>query len=76
MALVGVYDVRQHLDDVLMPIIRQWKVFERNDFSPSGEATREKLAEFLADLDAQATKFEQMRDARNERRARKAEAQS
>mgnify|MGYP003330662812 CR=1 FL=1 len=74
MALVGVYDARQHLDDVLMPILRQWKVFERTDFSPAGEATRENLAEFLAELEAQAAKFEQMRDARNERRARKAEA--
>jgi acyl-[acyl-carrier-protein] desaturase len=69
MALAGVYDARQHLDDVLLPILRQWNIFDRTDFGPAGEAKREELAEFLAELEAQASKFEQMRDARRARQS-------
>jgi acyl-[acyl-carrier-protein] desaturase len=32
-------------------------VFERTDFGPEGEKAREELAQFLAGLDEQATKF-------------------
>ena len=71
MALAGVYDARQHLDDVIQPILRQWNIFERTDFGPAGEAKREELAVFLADLETQASKFEQMRDARRARAAAK-----
>ncbi len=69
MALAGVYDARQHLDDVLLPILRQWNIFDRTDFGPAGEAKREELAEFLTELEAQASKFEQMRDARRARQS-------
>ena len=71
MALAGVYDARQHLDEVIQPILRQWNIFERNDFGPAGEAKREELAVFLADLETQASKFEHMRDARRARVAAK-----
>lgn len=69
MALAGVYDARQHLDDVIQPILRQLNIFERNDFGSVGEAKREELAGFLEGLEVQATKFEQMRDARRARAA-------
>jgi acyl-[acyl-carrier-protein] desaturase len=61
-AKAGIYDLRLHHDEVVSPILRTWKVFERSDFGPGGEQAREELAVFLADLDAQATKFVESRE--------------
>ena len=62
-AVEGIYDLRQHKDEVLMPVLRHWKVFERTDLGPEGEKARDQVAEFLEDLEATASKFEQKRDA-------------
>jgi acyl-[acyl-carrier-protein] desaturase len=62
MAKHGIYDLRQHLEEVVWPVLRKWKVFEREDFTGQGENKREELAAFLEDLERQATKFEEMRD--------------
>jgi len=56
-AKAGIYDPRLHYDEVVSPILRTWKVFERTDFGPEGEKAREELAQFLTGLDEQATKF-------------------
>jgi acyl-[acyl-carrier-protein] desaturase len=61
-AKAGIYDLRLHHDDVVMPVLRFWKVFTRTDFGAAGEQAREELATFLAALDAQATKFIDQRD--------------
>ena len=53
------------------PILRTWKVFERSDFGPEGEQAREQLAQFLAGLDAQATKFVESRERMRARMAAK-----
>ncbi|MGI5170265.1 acyl-ACP desaturase [Spirillospora sp. CA-253888] len=68
-ANAGIYDLRLHHDDVLVPVLRQWKVFDRTDLSGDGETAREELAGFLEGLDAAATRFEARRQ---ERRARQA----
>ncbi|GAA5086875.1 hypothetical protein GCM10023319_34520 [Nocardia iowensis] len=47
MAKHGIYDMRQHLDEVIMPVLRLRKVFERNDFTARGEQARERLDAFL-----------------------------
>ncbi|QNG18062.1 acyl-ACP desaturase [Rhodococcus triatomae] len=62
MAKHGIYDLRQHLDDVISPVLRKWNFFDRTDFGPEGEQVRDRMATFLEDLDAQATKFEASRD--------------
>lgn len=62
MAKHGIYDLGQHLDEVLMPVIRKWRIFERNDFTPEGERRRDQLAAYLANLESQVAKFEQQRD--------------
>ena len=49
-------------DDVISPVLRAWKVFERTDLGPEGEKAREELAQFMVGLDAQATKFVESRD--------------
>jgi acyl-[acyl-carrier-protein] desaturase len=61
-AKAGIYDLRLHHDDVVSPVLRAWKVFERTDFGPAGEKARDELAEFLKGLDAQATRFVEMRE--------------
>ena len=38
-AVGGVYDPRIHLDDVVMPVLKKWRIFEREDFT--GEAARD-----------------------------------
>ncbi|MFI6865912.1 acyl-ACP desaturase [Nocardia sp. NPDC050406] len=63
MAKHGIYDLRQHLEEVLMPVIRQWNVFGRNDFTTRGEQARERLAVYLADLEqVRIPRFEEQRD--------------
>src|SRR5689334_18463730 len=66
-AKAGIYDLRLHHDEVIMPVLRAWNVFDRTDLGPDGERARAELAAFLEALDAQATKFV---DRRAEQRAR------
>ncbi|GAA4489529.1 acyl-ACP desaturase [Rhodococcus olei] len=73
MAKHGIYDLRQHIDEVVMPVLRKWKIFERTDFTGAGEASREELSAFLDNLGVQATKFEEQRDRMLAREARKRE---
>jgi acyl-[acyl-carrier-protein] desaturase len=72
-AKAGIYDLRIHHDEVIQPMMRQWKVFERTDLDPAAEKARETLAQFLVELDAQATRQEEVRARAN---ARLAAAQS
>jgi acyl-[acyl-carrier-protein] desaturase len=62
MAIDGIYDLRQHRDDVVMPVLRYWKVFDVEGLSAEGEQARNELSAFLDDLDAQASRFEDKRD--------------
>jgi len=69
----GIYDLRQHLDDVVQPVLRKWRIFERTDFGARGEDLREQLDRFLVDLEAQAVRFEESRDRALARQARREE---
>ncbi|OZF52805.1 acyl-ACP desaturase [Rhodococcus sp. 14-1411-2a] len=48
----GIYDLRRHLDDVLRPLLSQWRIFERTDLG-AGARSRDQLADYLDHLDAQ-----------------------
>jgi acyl-[acyl-carrier-protein] desaturase len=61
-AKAGIYDLRLHHDEVLMPVLRFWKIFTREDFGAEGEQAREELSQFLGLLDAQATRFVEQRE--------------
>ncbi len=63
MAIAGVYDIRQHKDDVVAPVLRFWNVFEIEGLDAEGEAARTELANFLEELEKQALRFEDKRDA-------------
>jgi acyl-[acyl-carrier-protein] desaturase len=72
-AKAGIYDLRLHHDEVVSPVLRHWEVFERSDLGPDGERAREELAAFLEGLDAQATRFVEMRERQRARAAAKGE---
>lgn len=76
MAKHGIYDLRQHLEEVVMPVLRKWRIFERDDFTAEGERTREGLAEFLEKLGQDVLKFEEQRDRMLAREAKKREQQA
>lgn len=61
-AKAGIYDLPQHLDDVVNPVLKKWNIFERNDFGPEGERTRDELAVFLSDLSGKVERFERSRE--------------
>ncbi|WAC90130.1 acyl-ACP desaturase [Mycobacterium sp. Aquia_213] len=73
MAKHGIYDPRQHLDDVVTPNLRKWRIFKRDDFTSRGEQRREQLAAYLEGLQRQVIKFEEQRDRLLARQARKEE---
>ncbi|MCP2315581.1 acyl-[acyl-carrier-protein] desaturase [Nocardia amikacinitolerans] len=58
----GIYDLRQHLDEVVMPVLRVWKVFKREDFTARGERSREELGEYLDKLARDVVRFEEQRE--------------
>ena len=62
-ALAGIYDMKQHLDDVVAPVLRAWNIFEREDLSGDGAAAREELNVFLAKAGEDASRFIEKRDA-------------
>ncbi|CAN5697165.1 acyl-ACP desaturase [soil metagenome] len=69
MAIAGVYDIRQHRDDVVAPVLRFWNVFEIEGLDAEGEKARTELADFMAELEKQALRFEDKRDALKARMA-------
>jgi acyl-[acyl-carrier-protein] desaturase len=70
-ALAGIYDLRQHRDEVLQPVLRQWDVFGRTDLTGEGEKAREQLAAHMDELESQAARFEERREARRLRQEAK-----
>jgi acyl-[acyl-carrier-protein] desaturase len=68
-AMAGIYDLKLHHDEVVMPVLRFWKVFDRTDLGPRGQAARDELAAFLGRLDEQATRFVTRREEAAAKRA-------
>ena len=68
-ALAGIYDLRQHRDEVVVPVLRQWDVFSVTGLDADGEVARDEIAEHLDALERNAARFEEKRDARAARLA-------
>jgi acyl-[acyl-carrier-protein] desaturase len=66
-ALAGIYDLSQHIDEVVWPVLRAWKIFERNDFTGVGLAARDELATFLEKVGKEAATFNDKREIHFER---------
>jgi acyl-[acyl-carrier-protein] desaturase len=58
-AKAGIYDLRVHRDEVLLPILRHWDIFELTGLDAAAEDARRRLAEHLDRLDAAARRFEE-----------------
>ena len=72
-AVGGVYDPRIHLDDVVMPILRKWRIFEREDFTGEGARLRDDLGRIIKELEDACEKFEIAKQRRQERERKMAE---
>ena len=58
-AKAGIYDLRVHRDEILMPVIKYWGVFELTGLDAAAEEARRRLAEHLDKLDVAAKRFEE-----------------
>ncbi|HET6291578.1 MAG TPA: acyl-ACP desaturase [Amycolatopsis sp.] len=68
-AKAGIYDLRIHHDEVIWPLLRQWRIFELEGLGEVGEKARDELDQFLKALDTQASRFEERRAAAEARAA-------
>jgi acyl-[acyl-carrier-protein] desaturase len=66
-ALAGIYDLQQHLDDVVAPVLRAWKIFERNDLTGDGLKARDELKAFMDETYKAAATFNDKREVHFER---------
>lgn len=57
-AKARIYDLRSHRDEVLLPVIKHWGIFELQGLDAAAEEARRRLADHLEKLDIAATKFE------------------
>ena len=69
----GVYDPRIHLDDIVMPVLKKWRIFEREDFTGEGAKLRDELAKHVEELEDTCEKFEIAKERRLERERKVAE---
>ena len=58
-AKAGIYDLRVHREQVLLPILRHWRVFELTGLDAAAEDARRRLHEHLEQLDRAAKRFEE-----------------
>ncbi|KPG48821.1 acyl-ACP desaturase [Mycobacteroides immunogenum] len=72
----GVYDPQSHLDEVVMPVLRKWRIFERDDISGDAEWYREDLARVVSDLKKTSADFEEVKAKYLDRQAKRAERQA
>jgi acyl-[acyl-carrier-protein] desaturase len=61
-ANAGIYTPTQHLVEVLRPVLRHWKVFERTDLTAEGEQAREALEAKLGKLTLVSSRFEERQE--------------
>src|SRR3978361_278506 len=72
-AVGGVYDPRIHLDDVVKPVLKKWRIFEREDFTGEAAEMRDDLAELVNELEDTCQKFEIAKERSLERERKEAE---
>lgn len=62
MAKAGIYDLRIHHDQVLLPVLfTHWKIDKLSGLSDEAERARDGISDFLAILDATAERYESKR---------------
>ncbi len=58
-ARAGIYDIRVHRDEVVLPILRHWRIFELTNLNAAAEEARNRLTEHLDKLEAMARRLEE-----------------
>ena len=76
MAIGGIYNLRIHHDEVLLPVLRFLKAMNLSGLGPEGRKAQEELGRFLGGLDNEARLFEERLAARRARAEARAAAQS
>ena len=69
----GVYDPRIHLDEVVMPVLKKWRIFEREDFTGEAARMRDDLGRLIKELEEACDKFEVSKQRQLERTPKLAE---
>ena len=59
MALAGIYDLRIHRDEVVIPLVLKLRLFELTGLFPGAEAPRAQLGTFLEDMEGSARRLEE-----------------
>jgi acyl-[acyl-carrier-protein] desaturase len=72
-AVGGVYDPRIHLNEVVMPVLKKWRIFERDDFTGEAAWMRDDLGVLIKELEEAGDKFEVSKQRYREREARRIE---
>lgn len=72
-AVGGIYDPRIHLDEVVMPVLKRWRIFEREDFTGEAARMRDDLALLVKELEEASDKFDESKQRYLEREARRTE---
>lgn len=62
-ASAGIYDLRIHHDQVLVPLLRHWRVWELTGLDDAAEQARTRVGDFLHGLDTLASRWEEKRAA-------------
>ena len=60
----GVYDPRIHLEDIVMPVLKKWRIFERDDFTGEAAHLQEDLGRHVQELQDTVEKFEIAKERR------------
>lgn len=61
-ALGGIYDLKQHKEGVLLPLIEYWKLYERDNLDENAEKALKDLTEYLKNLDKFINDFEERKE--------------
>ncbi len=72
-AVGGVYDPRIHLNEVVMPVLKKWRIFERDDFTGEAAWMRDDLGVLVKELEQAGDKFDESKHRYLEREARRTE---
>lgn len=72
-AVGGVYDPHIHLHEVVLPVLRKWRIFEREDFTGEAAEMRDDLGALVSELEEACEKFETSKQRYLAREARKDE---
>jgi acyl-[acyl-carrier-protein] desaturase len=72
-AVGGVYDIRIHLDEVVLPVLKKWRILERDDFTGEGARMQEDIGKHIEELEVACGKFEISKQRYLEREAQRTE---